>query len=244
MRPLSRVVEHVPAPESGHDFAAVLGALASPVRLALINHLRTPRTLKEIDVKVWDPDRKAQRPIARQTVKEHLDRLIQIGIVATRPGQRPYGQTTEYLLNRQRLFSFAEQFRSLAKIRPVEEASMDTVLARTRGPRHAIRGPCLVVAKGLDEGQVYSLAPATAGARRWVLGRGQEADVVIDYDPYVSNRNTVIQWRQEGYEIADDPQSRNGTHLNFQPLPRDGTAHPLRHGDLVGVGRCILVFRA
>jgi hypothetical protein len=36
--------------------------------------------------------------------------------------------------------------------------------------------------------------------------------------------------------------SKNGTMLDFQPLPRGGSA-PLTNGDVVGVGRTNLVFR-
>lgn len=42
--------------------------------------------------------------------------------------------------------------------------------------------------------------------------------------------------------LEDLPGSRNGTTLNFLPLPRGGRSE-LHHGDLIGVGRSLRLFR-
>lgn len=42
--------------------------------------------------------------------------------------------------------------------------------------------------------------------------------------------------------LLDLPGNRNGTLLNWKPLARGGVAE-LKAGDVVGVGRSLLVFR-
>lgn len=230
-------------PASDGPLIEALGALASPVRLALLRELRAPKTLREIDVRApAGPDQPA-RPLARQTIKEHLDRLVQIGVVVAHEAQRPYGATVEYAINHQSLFALAEEFRELARLRPVHEPVAPTVRKEAAPRPFSIQGPCLVLVKGLDEGRTFSLLPSKARAALWTVGRRRGAEVPLDFDPFVSSEHASIVHEGQAYHVVDLPESRNGTFLNFQPLDKGGR-RVLSNGDLIGVGRSLLMFRA
>lgn len=225
---------------------AALEVLSSEARLKLLREVRTPKTLKEIKLRLppeSGPDRGAERYLARQTVKEHLERLSEIGVVIAREAERPYGPTMEYVVNHQALFALAEEFRGLAKLRPVEAPEGATI----RGPKDdgafQITGPCLVLVHGLDEGRSFDLRPGQGGRREWLIGRRRGVEVSLDFDPFISSENARIVLAEGAYFVEDLPVSRNGTTLNFQLLPR-GARQALRPGDLVGVGRSLLLFRA
>lgn len=226
-----------------HDdlLAHALSALASPMRLQILRSLRTPRALGEIHVRAPEDG----RIIARQTVREHLNRLIQAGMVVTREVDRSYGDAVEFVANHQTIYALAEEMRGLSRVRPAVEPEAVTVHAS--GANHAAtadaKGPSLVMVKGLEEGTSFSLQPPVSGidAREWLVGRRRGIAVALDFDPYVSSENSRITWRDGTHFIEDIPGSRNGTSVNFHLLS-PGQRHALRHGDVIGVGRCILVF--
>src|SRR5688572_7469250 len=121
-------------PDSEVERAAALTealeVLASPARMYLLREVRVPKTLKEIKVRIPEKDAGGRdRILARQSVKEHLDRLVEIGVVLARETQREYGETIEYILNHQRLFAISESFRALAKLRPAESPDGRTISA-------------------------------------------------------------------------------------------------------------------
>lgn len=231
------------APLRDSALADALGGLASATRLAVLRQLRTPKALRDIEVRAPGPEGGEVRPISRQAVREHLDKLLDIGVIHARESERPYGPTLEYVLDHQALFALAEEFRGLARLRPVEEPVGATVQGDAAALPAELRGPCLVLVKGLDEGRSWPLPPPVSGTRDWVIGRRRDAPVALDFDPYVSSENASVGWNGTSHAVLDLPDSRNGTTLNFRRLPK-GVAHPLRHGDVVGVGRCLLLFRA
>lgn len=237
-----------------HDdlLAQALGALASPTRLQILRALRTPKVLAEIHVRAPESDRN----IARQTVREHLNKLIQVGMVSTREVDRAYGDTVEFVANHQTLYALSEEMRGLSRVRPAiepEGATVHSANARprandasvaTRGtPSSSARAPRLVMVKGLDEGTIFALRPAaeTAARNEWLIGRRRGVAVALDFDPYVSSENSRIIWRDGAHVIENLPDSRNGTSVNFVPLAA-GEARALRHGDIVGVGRSLLAY--
>lgn len=226
------------APPSPQDesLATALGALSSPTRLQILRALRTPKTLAEIHVRAPEADRN----IARQTVREHLNKLIQVGMVATREVDRAYGDTVEFIANHQTIFALSEEMRGLSRVRPMLEPDAATVHSPSAERAVEAPGARLAMVKGLDEGTTFDLRPP--GARgEWVVGRRRGIAISLDFDPYVSSENSRILWDGSSHLIEDLPDSRNGTTLNFRRLSR-GEIHPLRHGDVVGVGRCLLVF--
>lgn len=220
-----------------------LNALAHPSRLALLRQLRTPKTLREIQLRSQAPD-EAGRSISRQAVREHLDRLIAIGVVLAREAHRDYGETTEYSLNHQSIFAIAEEFRGLARLRPATEPVAATVERRPSSLEPArMDGPCLILVKGLDEGRSFPLPASSTGRRQWTVGRRRGLDVSLDFDPFVSTENALVIVEGGRYFVQDLPDSRNGTTLNFQPLAK-GEKRELRTSDVIGVGRSLLMFRA
>lgn len=220
--------------------AEALGALAHDVRVALLRELRTPKALREVEIRVREADGR-ERPLARQTVKEHLDRLVEAGAVLARDAERAYGPTVEYVVNHQALYALSEELLSLARLRPLAEIENATVAQDAARSGDPAEGPRLVLVKGVDEGRTFDLRP---GARTsWVLGRRRGADIPLDHDPFVSSDNARVVWDGSRYLVEDLPDSRNGTRLNFAPLAK-GTRHPLASGDVIGVGRTLLVFRS
>jgi DNA-binding transcriptional ArsR family regulator len=231
--------------------AEALGALANATRLMLLREVRAAKALREIELRAVgarDPAELrgaglgAPRTLSRQAVRMHLERLVEAGVVVARDTERAYGSTVEYALNHQRLYALAEEVRELAKMRPAEEPAEPTLRGGPPAAQHPARGPCLVLVKGLHEGRAFGLAHAGPGPREWVIGRKRGLAVSLDFDPYTSAEHAAIVLEGGAYHVQDFPESRNGTLLNFQPLAR-GSRHGLRTGDVLGVGRSLLLFR-
>lgn len=218
--------------------AQALSALGSPTRLALMRAIRVPCTLHEISVGSLEgvPD----RPLARQTVTGHLERLMEVGVISSRQVMRSYGETSEFVVNHQALFGLSEEVRRLARLRPAVEPTVETIHGGVERPSDVAR-PCLVLVRGLDEGATFDLRPGQA--QEWVIGRRRGVAVSLDFDPSISSQNSIITWQGGHHELQNDASSRNGTSLNFRRL-RDDEKTPLRHGDLIGVGRVLLLYWA
>lgn len=222
--------------ETDASLVACLNALASSNRLAILRKLRTPRALKEIEVS--DAEGTSHAPLARQTVRRHLDPLIETGIVQTRDATRDYGDTTEFVINHQRIYALADEVRGLARLRPSVEPEAPTLRGESRSASPQ-NGSALVLVKGLDEGTMYSLDPVD-GRTRWDIGRRRGAGIPLDFDPAVSSEHATIDWDGTGHGIKDGG-SRNGTTLNMRPIPTEERL-PLAHGDIIGVGLSYLVY--
>ncbi|WP_354700423.1 hypothetical protein DSM112329_00697 [Paraconexibacter sp. AEG42_29] len=77
-------------------------------------------------------------------------------------------------------------------------------------------------------------------ARGAIIGRAPECDAALDWDPEVSRAHARLECHGGVWSLVDDGLSRNGTFLN------DTRVHgrsPLHAGDVVRVGRTVLVFR-
>jgi DNA-binding transcriptional ArsR family regulator len=217
-----------------------LGAMASPVRVAILRQLQTPRQLADIAVSTAKAKGTRGATLARQTVKEHLGRLMEAGFVLAFGEEGANGKAV-YLLNHQRLYSTLEAFRELARLRPEREIDGPTAKVPT-ATAPQVAGPALLLLKGLEEGRCFPLPPPGTGERTWVLGRARKAHVSLDFDPFVSLRNARIHCSGGAYSIVDLPESRNGTLVNFRALPK-GEPTLLRNGDLIGLGKTLLLFR-
>jgi FHA domain len=160
--------------------------------------------------------------------------------VLARDVPRGEARVREYLLNNQAVFSLGEEVRGLARLRASVEPAVETARAQD-APAPAVARPCLVLVKGLDEGRAFPLRAAAPGERRWVIGRRRDADIALDYDPYVSSEHALVAWDGAAHRVEDLAESRNGTTLNLARLP-NGASRVLRHGDLLGVGSTLLLY--
>lgn len=215
-----------------------LRALSVPSRLELLRALRTPRPAADIDVRPFrrDAGRNPERSLSRQTVEAHLRKLEALGLVRTR-ADGPGGRAA-YVLDHARLFLVVEELRQLSLI-PVAGSmtASDQASAGSAG-EPALEGPALVLAGGPLEGTAFPLQ----GQGPWVIGRAGGAAVPLLYDPFVSKENARVRREGRRYLVRDLPGSRNGTRLNWRPLPK-GAEALLRPGDTIGVGRSLLLFR-
>jgi DNA-binding HxlR family transcriptional regulator len=222
--------------------ADALRALGTPARVQLLRELRTPKTVTEVELRAPGSDGPG-RVLARQTIKQHLDQLVEIGVVATRSVERSHGPTLEYVVNHQTLFALGEDLRSLARLRPTEAPAGLTRVAPVPPPAARRAGPQLLLVKGLDEGLAFDLRPHGPGPAAWVIGRRRGLAVPLDFDAAVSTEHARVTWDGDRHSVEDLPHSRNGTLVNFRPLEK-GRLHALERGDVISVGRSALVFQA
>lgn len=230
-------------PAEDEELAEALKALAYPVRLAMLRDLQTPRILKEIKVQPHEaPGEGApDRPISRQGVNHHLEDLLAINAVQVQESEREFGTSTEYVTNHRTLFAISEQLRTYARLRPQSEPTQETLEAEDEPTAPSIEGPGLVLVKGLEEGKLFELDPGSA--EEWTIGRRRDNEIALDFDPFVSAENARVRWTGEAHVVEDLEASRNGTRLNFQRIA-PGKPYGLSTGDVVGVGRCLLVYQS
>jgi hypothetical protein len=220
-------------------------ALGYGARLELLHELLLPRALNEITLAArrTGPGQQAGRRISRQATQEHLEKLMEIGVVVAREPDAPTGKR-QFVVNGPRLYQLMEEFRRVGTLMPGVPVGRDaTVGLASRQAARPEPGPKLVLVHGLHEGKPFPLRRTDLDAGRgWVLGRKPGLHVSLDYDPFVSLENSEVVPEANRYLLLDLPSSRNGTWLNWRRLDKAERA-PLEPGDVVGVGRSLLVFR-
>jgi pSer/pThr/pTyr-binding forkhead associated (FHA) protein len=77
-------------------------------------------------------------------------------------------------------------------------------------------------------------------ARVLSIGREQDADIAIQWDPHVSGLHAELRPGGERWLVVDDGLSRNGTFVNNE---RVTGRRRLKDGDQMRVGSTVLVFR-
>lgn len=235
------------APRAALDYdllAELLSALAYPMRLRLLQQLRFPHTLRDIRVSPGklEAGGNPARPAAKPSVLRHLDRLVDAGLVRSEEVEQQGRRVPSYVVNAQRLYALTEDVRRLsvlyAHLGPGAEA---TGTLQEAGPGEEATGRRMVLVHGVYEGHAYALDAASQQEGRWVIGRKPGLAVSLDYDPYVSLENTAVEASGEGHSVTDLAGSKNGTSVNWRRMPR-GSTRALRAGDVVGVGRSLLLF--
>lgn len=235
--------------EIDHEkLGAYLRALSVPTRILLLEQLRWPRTASEIELPAFRKDRgmRPDRPLSRQAVEGHLEKLREVGLVRTRARQRDGQRVKEYLVNASRLFVVVDELRRLSRIRPppgAREGWSRSVEGTVSGegderPVELPSGPALVHVTGPDEGTSIALE----GKGPWIIGRDPEVAVPVTHDPFVSARNSEVARVGDRHVLRDLPSSSNGTTLNWRLVSPNERA-PLAPGDTIGVGRTLLVLR-
>lgn len=222
--------------------AEFLEALAYPVRLELLTHLRMPREVSELEITPHKQtgDGSPDRPLARQTIQQHVDKLVASGFV--REEQPEDAGARRYQVNSSKLYAVIEDLRELSTIYAGD--GVDPEATGTVDPMASpdeAEGPRLVLTHGVYEGKAFPLTDASRQEGGWAIGRSEDAPICLDYDPYVSTQNSFVQPREDGFAIRDLPQSKNGTWINWQRLPED-EKRILEPGDAIGVGRSLLTF--
>lgn len=241
--------EDVSTAVNKRHLALVLEALANENRLELLEQLRLPRAVSEIELTPGQAreGENSERLISRQAVRAHVQKLMEIGVVLARRSRRGAATVDEHVLNHPRLFAILEDLRSLGALQsqgplpPGADATLDGSV-----PAESLRlgSPRVMIVKGLHEGRAFALKPTEIDGeeRGWIIGRKPGLAVPLDYDPYVSSQNSEITFDGVRWTLHDLRTSRNGTALNFAKLPKGETAR-LEHGDVIGVGRSLLLFR-
>lgn len=212
-------------PETDLDvLAARLKALANEKRLRLLDFLRHPRHAEEVA---------SELGVARQTAHEHLQVLVESGFVERIPGPG----TVRFALSTRDLFALQEDLAARGAEPAGPEGRQATVRVTPAAAPGGARGPRLVVVKGRRVGQQKALQ----GEGPWTIGRESSSLVSLDYDPFVSLRHAEVRIVGSELRIVD-LASRNGTVVDWRPLPRGGSAK-LENGSIVGVGKTVLVLR-
>ncbi|HVM44587.1 MAG TPA: FHA domain-containing protein, partial [Candidatus Thermoplasmatota archaeon] len=206
--------------------AEYLRALGNQNRLELLYALRTPSSVRDIELhpeQVREGEN-PERAISHQAVRDHLAKLRAIGVLTVERVERDGNVVDEYVLNHQKLFAIVEELRMLGELRAREAPPVQpTIGAAPAAPAAAEHGPRLVLVRGQGEGRVFALRKEnlTAG-RGWLIGRKLGLAVSLDYDPFVSGENAEIMLSGQGYRIHDVRSSRNGTLVNFAAVPAGG----------------------
>lgn len=234
--------------ESSHtELETYLKVLAHGNRLELLQTLRTPRTLDEIHLtpSAGGENGSPDRNMTRQGIQNHLNKLIDAGIVRVTPTDRKGKRgILEYHLDSARLFAIVEELRKVTREPVVDEIDPLATQALTGvGTAGWTEGPKIVLVHGVREGRVFPLLQKDLRPPRgWLIGRSPGVPVRLDYDPFVSLENAEIIQERSDFALLDLRTSKNGTYLNWRRLPA-GARVPLESGDVIGVGRTLLVFR-
>lgn len=229
------------------DLARALEVLANENRLRLLQQLVRAKAVSEIDLRpsAVKKGENPERPISRQGIQLHLEKLASIGFIATSREHRGKGLVEVHSLNYPRLFALVEEMRALGELRPAREPEGVVTLPAARlAPPAPASTPQLVIVRGLHEGTAFTLSDENRNAAGlWLLGRKRGLAVCLDYDPFVSGENSEFRRLPNGaIGVRGLPASRNGTQVNWERLPPQEDRR-LRHGDIVGAGRTLLLFR-
>lgn len=225
-----------------------LKALSFSNRLELLEFLQSPRTIDEIHLTpsaASGDDENRERPLSREAVRHHLERLAEAGLVESELVQQADGRTRkQYVLDESQLYGVAETLRRLSRrdARQTRDPRRTQQTPREREPSWP-DPPRLLLVHGAPDPRAFPLRKEeTEEPRGWVIGRDPQAHVTLDYDPYVSAENTEILDRgEDGFEVINLRNAKNGTLVNEQLLAA-GESQTLEHGDVLGVGSSTLVF--
>lgn len=100
----------------------------------------------------------------------------------------------------------------------------------------------LTVVHGPAAGRRFALRGEPKNPERgWVIGRGDDVEVPLDRDPYVSRQAGDIEQSGETFYAVDLRTAKRRLSVNGLPLDR-GERKALGEGDLIGAGRSVLEF--
>ncbi len=222
------------ADEEEDVLADALKALGHPKRLRLLRFVTEPRSIDEIASHIQ---------LARQSAQEHLDRVLEFGLVEARRGEGDHGPITHYVLSVSRVFDVWDRLGSRlgmldARIdEDVRPRAPTTRLSEPASSPSLAQAPRLIIVHGMRIGRTIPFH----GSGPWLIGRDPNATFCLDYDPYVSHRHAEVRRTTKGFELADGLSS-NGTMTDWKILPRGGTSE-LQNGSIIRVGKTLLLFK-
>jgi DNA-binding transcriptional ArsR family regulator len=224
--------------------AQILASLSNPVRLRILDTLREPRQLKDIKVRPAREEggKLPARNMSRASVKEHLDKLMELDLV--RKGSNEVGnrRVETYLINHARVYLVAEEMRRVSLLSPKRPDGDTTAILNVSKSAKTRKGATLTLVNGVQEGHIFQLTSTADGKSAWSIGRDIGNDVHIPFDPFISLHNSRIEAKNGKFHLHGAADSRNGTRLNWQPIDSE-VPQSLTSGDVIGIGRCLLVFR-
>ncbi|MEK6974843.1 MAG: hypothetical protein AABY18_00710 [Candidatus Thermoplasmatota archaeon] len=228
-------------PATRAALAHIMKALGNPVRVEILQQLSTPRQVGEIRVA---PGRRENgdapnRSMSRASVQAHLEYLIEVGAVRAISSVRDGRNVTMYVADQRQLFALTEELRQFGRMRVDADAVADGTAPAPAPAGPTPAGPRLVLMNGPWEGRIVPLE----GSGPWCIGRAPANALSMPYDPFLSSSNSEVRRSGPSFTVHDLPRARNGTSLNWTPLPR-GSSKPLVPGDVVGAGRTLLLFRS
>jgi DNA-binding transcriptional ArsR family regulator len=236
--------------------SVVLSALGNRQRLDILRQLTTPKNVSEIEAHREETAKDAEGgtrevPLTRQAILSHIDKLEEVDLVETRVAQGEGSHTKEYYAREDHLFMVLEEVRTLGNLAMESAAGgvPDRTLVQESEPQTPETEDALaqlVLIRGIREGRVFPLH-SKAEPMEWLIGRerevgGEEVDVPLEYDLFISRKHAVLT-RESGTFRLRDAESLNGTSVNWDRELRGGDEVELTHGDVIGVGRSLLLFR-
>lgn len=202
-------------------------ALSNVNRLRLVHELHQPRGYSDVELPPSrdPPSNEPQRSISRQAVREHVQRLADVGILKDASDEKE-GTRRQFEVDRARLFNLMQKARQLIRHDPAPSDA-------GRWPRD----PHLVLTRGLDEGKTYQLEEGSN-----VIGRDPTAEIQLGYDLAVRGEHARLDHRSGAFYARDVTDGEVGTDLNWEPLASEPVQ--LVPGDVLGVGESLLVYRS
>ncbi|HWH08054.1 MAG TPA: FHA domain-containing protein [Candidatus Thermoplasmatota archaeon] len=223
--------------EEGLEAARLLArlrALASPVRLQLLQSLVSPARPHDLRVRAAGgrAGMEAERFLGRSTVIEHLDLLTEAGLVRR--------VDDAYAVDQQGMVAFLQDLGALARLRAVVEVDVESTLAAPSPSNQPVAAPPrLVVANGPEAGRAFALH----GPGPWRVGRLSACEVPLVHDPHVSRLQATLHREGGAFVVEVAPSAKNVARVDFADAA-PGARVPLRSGSVLGLGATALVLQA
>lgn len=215
-----------------HDgLSRVMRVLGTPARLRILREVAGPRRSSEIVVPAGRQDGhgRPMRPLARQTVEEHLAKLESIGLVRSEAAR----DATRYVLDHGKLFTVADELARLTMLPPPQGGPTITDdMATLPAPA---TGPGLFVVNSPIAGTFFALE----GRGPFVLGRDPDLWASVAYDPFIARRHFELAAARRGFALTPRESASNPTYRNGVPVPASGAQ--LVDGDVLQAGRTLMV---
>lgn len=212
---------------------AQLRALASPVRLRILQTLVVPVGSAEIRVPAAGERAglAAGRFLGRSTVIEHLDALEKAGFV------RRLGEA--FVVDQQGVVAFLQAVGGLARLRATVDVDVErTFVVTPAASLPTIGRPRLVIVDGPEAGRAVSLEDAGP----WRVGRDAACEVPLGHDPHVSRVHATLRKEVGSFVLEVSQTAKNPVLVDFARL-RAGERAGLSCGSLLAVGATRLVLQ-